>query len=113
MGSSKESGIKPAALRKRSGTQAVAAGSAAAAVNPVSSHVWKNGMRIETRLHEKSFTSEPSDCISLEIHPAPGHGSPALFYLNVEDAVAIINTLSSAVGKAIEARMPIWPEEKS
>jgi hypothetical protein len=110
MGSSKERRIKPAAFRKRHGNQEIKSGDAAITSNFVSSHVWKNGMRIEARLHEKSFTSESSDCISLEIRPAPGHGSPALFYLNVEDAVAIINALSSAVGKAIEERMPIWPE---
>lgn len=69
-------------------------------------------MRIEARIYDQSLTMEPSDCISLEIHPAQGQGAPAMFYMNVEDAVAIINALSSAVGKAIEERMPIWPEGK-
>lgn len=68
-------------------------------------------MMIVSRFYEDQLTSEPSDCISLEIHPAPGHGSPAMFYLNVEDSVAIIQALSNAVGAAIENRRPIWPEK--
>lgn len=69
-------------------------------------------MLIETIYNAESFNDEPSDCISLEIHPGQGRGAPALFYLNVEDAIAIIHSLSAAVSAAIEDRKSPWPVEK-
>lgn len=111
MGSSKERGIKPASIRSRSRNKGAAGGGSDTPGKVISRHIWKNGMMIVSRFYEDQLTSEPSDCISLEIHPAPGHGSPAMFYLNVEDAVAIIQALSNAVGAAIEKRKPIWPEK--
>ncbi len=111
MGSSKERGIKPAAIRSRSRNKGSDGGNSDAPGKVISRHIWKNGMMIQTRFYDESLTSEPSDCISLEIQPGPGNGSPAMFYLNVEDAVAIIQALSNAVGEAIEKRKPAWPEK--
>lgn len=110
MGSKAKSEVKSAALRKRAGNNRSQERSRQPAKSVVAArHIWKNGMLIETFYSKDCFGDESSDCISLEIHPGQGRGAPALFYLNVEDAIAIIHSLSAAVSAAIEDRRPPWP----
>lgn len=72
-------------------------------------HVWKNRVGIGVRVFKRSRNSEPSDVIELRI--APANGKPAVFHLNVVDALAIVHCLGGAASMAIEQGSPIQPED--
>lgn len=76
---------------------------------PLVVHVWRNGMRVATRVFRKSKNHEPSDVIELVIKPGRGNGAPVQFHLNVVDAVAISHALMAAASAAIVQGSPIEP----
>lgn len=78
----------------------------------VCKHVWANGTRIQTRYYKAPPKhADQSDRIWLEIAPGKGRGKPAAFFLNVEDAMAIIHALSVAANFALNDRTSAWPVE--
>lgn len=72
-------------------------------------HLWKNDMGVAVRVLKRSPNDEPSDVIHLMIQPAKGRGSRAVYFLNVEDASAIIHCLSAAICQVLIQGSPVAP----
>lgn len=72
-------------------------------------HVWKNLASVGVRVLKRSPNREPSDVI--ELHIVPAGQNPAVFHLNVVDALALIHCLGGAASMAIEQGSPIQPAE--
>lgn len=73
---------------------------------PICQHKWANGAMISAYILDSApETAHPSDIMQLVIKPADSKQS--IFYLNIEDANAIIHCLSAASAYAIERRAPV------
>ena len=75
-------------------------------LKPVCVHKWANGTKIMSYILKYAPDSaHPSDILKLVIKPA--ESGQSVFYLNIEDANAIIHCLSAASAYAIERRAPV------
>lgn len=79
-------------------------------LKPVCDHIWKNGARISAYILEKAMPDHhKSDVIRLDLCPAGKE--PSTFYMNIEDANAIIHCLAAVSGVAIMRRESMGPDD--